>query len=198
MKSIGLFFGSFNPVHIGHLILANAIVENSDLAELWFVVSPQNPFKKKENLLGERHRLDMVARALTHYPKMRASDIEFSLPKPNYTINTLAYLEEKYPGYLFSIIVGEDNLCGIHRWKNAEKLIEKYRILVYPRKYTHEDREMNIYFLEHENVTKIQAPKIEISSTHIREMIKLGKNIRPLLPPEVYAYLEGSPLYKSQ
>ena len=135
MKKIGLFFGSFNPIHIGHLILANYILENSDMDELWFVVSPQNPFKDKKSLLADHNRLDMVQLAVKNYPKMRASNVEFSLPKPSYTIDTLTYLKEKYPNYSFALIMGEDNLDSLPKWKNAEKLMSDYQIIVYPRTF---------------------------------------------------------------
>ena len=194
MKKVGLFFGSFNPIHIGHLILANYILENSDMAELWFVVSPQNPFKDKKTLLKDHNRLDMVQLSVKTYPKMRASNVEFSLPKPSYTIDTLTYLKEKYPDHSFALIMGEDNLKGLPKWKNAEKLIENHQIIVYPRIFEGE-RQDNEY-LKHENISMINAPIIELSATEIRNMIKNGKNVRPMLPPEVYEYLDGSNFYK--
>ena len=187
MKKIGLFFGSFNPIHIGHLILANYILEKSDMEELWFVVSPQNPFKDKNSLLKDHNRLD--------YPKMRASDVEFSLPKPSYTIDTLTYLHEKYPNYQFSLIMGEDNLAGLHKWKNAEVLIKNHQIIVYPRLFEGEKKN-NDYTSESENIILINAPIIELSATDIRNMIKENKNVRPMLPPEVFEYLDGSNFYK--
>ena len=193
-KNIGLFFGSFNPVHIGHLILANYILENSDMDELWFVVSPQNPFKEKKSLLSDYNRLDMVELAIKEYPKMRASNVEFSLPQPSYTIDTLTYLHEKYPEMTFCLIMGEDNLKSLHKWKNYEKLINNYQIIVYPRHYSDEKGESD--YLQHENITLIDAPIIELSATEIRRMIKESKNVRPMLPPEVYEYLEGSNFYK--
>ena len=194
MKKVGLFFGSFNPIHIGHLILANYILENSDMAELWFVVSPQNPFKDKKTLLNDHNRLDMVQLSVKNYPKMRASNVEFSLPKPSYTIDTLTYLKEKYPDHSFALIMGEDNLKGLPKWKNADKLIENHQIIVYPRIFEGE-RQDNEY-LKHENISMINAPIIELSATEIRNMIKNGKNVRPMLPPEVYEYLDGSNFYK--
>jgi len=194
MKKVGLFFGSFNPIHIGHLILANYILENSDMAELWFVVSPQNPFKDKKTLLSDHNRLDMVQLAVKNYPKMRVSNVEFSLPKPSYTIDTLTYLKEKYPDHSFALIMGEDNLKGLPKWKNSDKLIEDYQIIVYPRLFEGEKQEKE--YLKHENVTMINAPIIELSATEIRNMIKNGKNVRPMLPPEVFEYLDGSNFYK--
>ena len=193
MKKIGLFFGSFNPIHIGHLILANYILENSDMEELWFVVSPQNPFKDKKSLLKDNNRLDMVQLALKNYPKMRVSNVEFSLPKPSYTIDTLTYLHEKYPEVSFALIMGEDNLKGLKKWKNSETLVNNHQIIIYPRIST-EQNSADIYV--HENISKIDAPIIELSATKIREMIKEGKNVRPMLPPEVFEYLDGSSFYK--
>ena len=194
MKKVGLFFGSFNPIHIGHLILANYILENSDMAELWFVVSPQNPFKDKKTLLKDHNRLDMVQLSVKNYPKMRASNVEFSLPKPSYTIDTLTYLKEKYPDHSFALIMGEDNLKGLPKWKNAEKLIENHQIIVYPRIFEGEKQDNE--YLKHDNISMINAPIIELSATEIRNMIKNGKNVRPMLPPEVYEYLDGSNFYK--
>ncbi len=193
-KKVGLFFGSFNPIHIGHLILANYILENSDMEELWFVVSPQNPFKDKKSLLNDHNRLDMVQLALKNYPKMRASNVEFSLPKPSYTIDTLTYLQEKYQDHSFSLIMGEDNLVNLSKWKNSEMLVKNYHIIVYPRLHDQKASEENVP--THENVSLIKAPVIELSATEIRKMIKDGKNVRPMLPPEVFEYLDGSAFYK--
>ena len=194
-KKVGLFFGSFNPIHIGHLILANHIVENSSLEELWFVVSPHNPFKEKKSLLADHHRLDMVERAIESYPKMRASNVEFSLPKPSYTIDTLIYLKEKHPDLDFTLIMGEDNLYSLKKWKNSELLLSQYPILVYPRLV---DKELPPHGLEnHPTIEKVNAPIIEISATQIRNMIRNNQNVRPLLPPEVFAYLDGSSFYQS-
>ena len=193
MKKVGLFFGSFNPIHIGHLILANYILENSDMNELWFVVSPQNPLKDKKSLLNDRTRLDMVERAITHYPGMRASNIEFSLPKPSYTIDTIAYLKEKHPEYTFALIMGEDNLESLPKWKNFETLINQNQIIVYPRLYKKETSSTPI---EHDNISLINAPVIELSATEIRRMIKENRNVRPMLPPEVFEFIDGSSIYK--
>lgn len=190
----GLFFGSFNPIHIGHLILANYILEHTDMDELWFVVSPQNPFKEKKSLLQDHNRLDMVERAIRNYPKMRASNIEFSLPQPSYTIDTLTYLKEKYPNHHFCLIMGEDNLKSLGKWKNAEQLIERYQIIVYPRLF--EEGVDRSSYIQHENITLVKAPVIELSATEIRNMIKENKNVRPMLPPEVFEYLDGSSFYK--
>lgn len=198
MKKIGLFFGSFNPIHIGHLILANYILEHSDMQELWFVVSPQNPFKDKKSLLKDHNRLDMVQLAIKNYPKMRASNVEFSLPTPSYTIDTLTYLQEKHPDYSFSLIMGEDNLKSLHKWKNYELLLKNHQIIVYPRILGEDiSTPLNVTELKnHENIHQIDAPIIELSATEIRDMIKSGKNVRPMLPPEVFEYLDGSSFYK--
>ncbi len=200
-KKIGLFFGSFNPIHIGHLILGNYILENSDMEELWFVVSPQNPFKDKKSLLKDHNRLDMVQLAIRNYPKMRASNVEFSLPTPSYTIDTLTHLTEKYPDYSFSLIMGEDNLGSLPKWKNYELLLERYHIIVYPRIFGEEKNDevfesLRLTIAQHENISLITAPIIELSATEIRNMIKEGKNVRPMLPPEVFDYLDGSSFYK--
>ena len=196
MSKIGLFFGSFNPIHIGHLILANFILEKSDMDQVWFVVSPQNPFKEKKSLLKDYHRLDMVNLALKNYPKMRASNVEFSMPKPSYTTDTLAYLKEKYPENSFALIMGEDNLKSLHKWKNSENLIENNQIIVYPRKLEAENSEEKNPFLDHKNISLIDAPIIELSATEIRNMIKAKQNVRPMLPPEVFEFLDGSSFYK--
>lgn len=194
MKKIGLFFGSFNPIHIGHMILANYILENSDMDELWFVVSPQNPFKEKKSLLKDHSRLDMVQLAVKNYPKMRASNVEFSLPQPSYTIDTLTYLHEKYLDFSFALIMGEDNLESLGKWKNSETLIKNHQIIVYPRIFDGEKKDSE--YLQHENIHLIKAPIIELSATEIRTMIREGKNVRPMLPPEVFEYLDGSSFYK--
>ncbi len=188
----GLFFGSFNPIHIGHLILANYILENSDMEELWFVVSPHNPFKEKKSLLNDHNRLEMVNLAVKNYPKMRSSNVEFGLPHPSYTIDTLAYLKEKYPNHIFSVIMGEDNLKSLPKWKNYETLIKNHQIIVYPR-LSEGKAEL---VLKHENIHLVHAPVIELSATQIRAMIKENKNVRPMLPPEVFDYLDGSSFYR--
>lgn len=193
MKKIGLFFGSFNPIHIGHLILGNYFLENTDMEELWFVVSPQNPFKEKKTLLNDHNRLDMVQLAVKNYPRMRASNVEFSLPQPSYTIDTLTYLKEKYPDHSFALIMGEDNLASLPKWKNADKIINNHQIIVYPRAFKEKNSQD---YPVHENITLVPAPVIELSATEIRRMIKEGKNVRPMLPPEVFEYLDGSSFYK--
>ncbi|MDR2121498.1 MAG: nicotinate-nucleotide adenylyltransferase [Flavobacteriaceae bacterium] len=190
----GLFFGSFNPIHIGHLIIANFIVENSDLNKIWFVVTPQNPFKSKTSLLANHHRLEMVNLAIADYPKFQASNIEFSLPKPHYTIDTLVVLKEKYPQHEFVLLMGEDNLKSFHKWKNYEEILKYHQILVYPRIEKTSQKEETVVL--YPNIIKVEAPIVEISATTIRRMIKENKNIRPMLPPEVFNYIDGSNLYK--
>lgn len=178
--------------------MANYILEHSDMQELWFVVSPQNPFKEKKSLLNDHNRLDMVQLAIKNYPKMRASNVEFSLPTPSYTIDTLTYLQEKHPDYSFSLIMGEDNLKSLHKWKNYELLLKNHQIIVYPRILGEDiSTPLNVTELKnHENIHQIDAPIIELSATEIRNMIKEGKNTRPMLPPEVFEYLDGSSFYK--
>lgn len=192
MKKIGLFFGSFNPIHIGHIILANHIAENTDINEVWFVVTPLNPFKEKKNLLDNYSRLEMVEIALKKYDKLNASDIEFHLPQPNYTINTLIHLEEKYKNIQFCLIMGEDNLKNFHKWKNYEVLLERYPILVYPRI---SEGEVPDEFKQHSQIHYTKAPIIEISATFIREQLKAGKNVSPLLDPDVWKHIDQKGFY---
>ncbi|GJH40667.1 putative nicotinate-nucleotide adenylyltransferase [Capnocytophaga sp. HP1101] len=191
-KQIGLFFGSFNPIHIGHLIIANHLVEHSAMDELWFVVTPQNPFKEKQSLLDNHLRLEMVNLAIEEYPKLRASNIEFQLPQPNYTVNTLAYLEEKYPNTNFALIMGEDNLKSFHKWKNYEHILANYAIYVYPRISEETAPEV---LVQHPHITRITAPIIELSATFIREELKAKRNVRPLLPEKVWQYIDKLGLY---
>ena len=190
---IGLFFGTFNPVHNGHLAIANHMAEFSDLDQVWFVVTPQSPFKKKSTLLSNNHRYQMIDRALEHYPKLRVSDIEFGLSKPNYTINTLLYLEEKYPDLMFALIMGEDNLKSFHKWKNYESILERHHIYVYPRITK---KGSVTPFDKHPKIHHVNAPIMELSSTFIRKAIKQRRNVRPLLPENVWNYLDEMNFYK--
>lgn len=191
-KKTGLFFGSFNPIHVGHLILAQDILNEQNLDEVWFVVSPQNPLKTKNSLLSEHHRLSMVREAIADNPKFRASDIEFHLTQPSYTIHTLLHLKEKYPGKIFHLIMGEDNLSNLHKWKNFEEIINNYKILVYPRIHS-DDGSTRI---KHPNILITKAPVIEISSSKIREDIRNGKEVRYFLTEPVYQYLTEMHFYK--
>lgn len=186
---IGLYFGSFNPIHIGHLIIANHILNETDLDKVWFVVSPQNPFKPSDSLLNEYDRFHLVQKALGDDLRLRASDIEFSLPKPSYTIHTLAYLAEKYPSYQFSIIMGSDSFGNIDRWKNGELIKRDYPIYVYRRPgFEVETSSSNIILLD--------APLLQISATHIREAIATGKSIKYLVPAEVEEEIKTMGFYK--
>lgn len=184
-KKIGLYFGSFNPIHNGHLILAEQILCNSDLEMIWFVVSPQNPFKERNTLLDNRARFFLVQKAIEDNDKFRASDIEFSLSIPSYTIDTLTYLQEKFPDKEFTIIMGEDNLKNFHKWKNYQAILDYYRVFVYPRPNCEESE-----FLKLKNVIKINAPMIEISSSLIRSNIKEKKSIKYLVPEKVKEEIE--------
>ena len=186
---IGLYFGSFNPVHVGHLIVANHIVEHTEIDKIWFVVSPHNPLKEEHSLLNEHNRLHLIELAIEDNPKFRASSVEFSLPKPSYTIDTLTYLSEKFPLEKFSIIVGSDSFQNIHRWKNFELLISNYSFIVYNRpgfeiKETHGA-----------DITIMSAPLLDISSTYIRDQIKTKKSVRYLLPESVYRYVKENRYY---
>ncbi|WP_297088427.1 nicotinate (nicotinamide) nucleotide adenylyltransferase [uncultured Draconibacterium sp.] len=189
---VGLYFGSYNPIHIGHLAIANYIVEYTNINQLWFVVSPQNPHKKKNNLLADYHRLEMVHRAVDGDDRFRASNIEFSLPKPSYTVDTLTYLKEKHPNYHFKILMGSDNLENFHKWKNFETIVEDYGIIVYPRPgFNPAKVKVN------KNITIAkEAPLMEISSSFIRRAIKEGKDIRHFVPQKSWEYLEEMNFYR--
>ena len=178
----GLYFGSFNPIHIGHLAIANFMVEFSDLEQLWFMVSPQNPLKDKQSLLQDYHRLEMVRLAVEEDDRFRASDIEFRLPKPSYTIDTRAYLEEKYPGREFQLIMGGDGLRTFHKWKHAELIVQKYHRLIYPRPGTDPEAASRL-----SNATVVDAPMMDISSSFIRKAIRQGKDVRHLVPARANA-----------
>ncbi len=188
---VGLFFGSFNPIHVGHLILANHIVENTDLNQVWFVVSPHNPLKEKKTLLADNHRYAMVEIALEGNDKLRASNIEFGLPQPNYTVVTLAKLKEKYPQHSFALIMGEDNFQAIDKWYNYEQILDNYPIIVYPR------NEKSTTTTNYPTVTFLQdVPLMNISSTYIRNAIKSNKSVKYVLTNEVLKYIEEMNFYK--
>ena len=187
----GLYFGSFNPIHIGHMAIANFMIEYSDLDQLWFVVSPQNPLKVKNSLLQDYHRLEMVRLAIEEDDRFRASDIEFRLPRPSYTIDTLTYLEEKHPGMEFQLIMGADGLKTFHKWKHAELIAEKYHRLIYPRPGTAQGT-----LPELRNATLVEAPLMEISSSFIRKAIREGKDVRHLMPARAYHYMREMHFYE--
>lgn len=190
--NIGLYFGSFNPVHIGHLAIANYMVEYSDIDELWFVISPHNPLKKKSTLLNDQARFNLVYEAIKDDNRFRAVDVEFHMPQPSYTIDTLTYLEEKYPGRSFSIIMGSDGLRTFHKWKNFDVLIKNYVRYVYPR--FGEDLG---YIKSHENIRIVEAPRFEISSSFIRSAIKEKHDVRHFLPKEVFELIDKAGYYSS-
>ncbi len=188
---IGLFFGSFNPVHIGHMIIANHMVEYTDLSQVWMVVSPHNPLKEKTSLARDSDRLHLVRLAIGDNPKIRVSNVEFSLPVPSYTIDTLTYLREKYPKKQFSLIMGGDNLESIEKWKNYEVLLSDYDIYIYQRPGFENNK-----YADNPRITIVDAPMLDISATFIRNAIKSGKSVRYLVPDEVFEYLENSVLYR--
>ena len=190
---VGLYFGTFNPIHVGHLIIANHMAEFSGLDQIWMVVTPHNPLKKKATLLDDYLRLHLVFLATEDFPKIKPSDIEFRLPQPNYTTHTLAHLQDKYPAHEFALIMGEDNLKSLHKWKNYESILQNHEIYVYPRISFEPD---NPEFANHPNIHFIDAPVVEISSTFIRESIKNKKNMGPMLPAKVWTYIDDNLLYR--
>ncbi|HLW15204.1 MAG TPA: nicotinate (nicotinamide) nucleotide adenylyltransferase [Flavobacteriaceae bacterium] len=205
-RQVGLYFGTFNPIHVGHVIIANHLVEYSDLDEIWFVVTPMSPHKTKDRILDNIDRYDMVKIAIEDYEKLHVSDIEFHLPKPNYTVTTLVHLEERHPNTHFSLIMGEDNLKSLHRWHNFETIIANYTILVYPR-IAHGEIDESIAknvlkvpqpqgFKEFEaNIQFVEAPIIELSSSFIRNAIKEGKNVLPMLDKNVWEWIDKNQFY---
>mgnify|MGYP000990914450 CR=1 FL=1 len=188
---IGLFFGSFNPVHVGHLIIANFMSTQTDLDKVWLVVSPQNPLKPKKTLARDYDRLHLVQLGIGDNPKIQASNVEFDLPKPSYTIDTLAFLKEKYPDRSFALIMGGDNLASLHLWKNYEQILAGYDIYVYKRP-AYEVGEL----AAHPRVRICEAPLLDISATYIRECLRTGKSVRYLVPDAVWEYLESGNLYR--
>lgn len=202
---IGLYFGTFNPIHVGHLVIANYMAEFTSLDQVWMVVTPQNPLKQKSSLLADYHRLALVKVAVEDNPKLRASDIEFQLPQPSYTSTTLAYLKEKYPNDEFCLIMGEDNLRTFHKWYNHEQLLENYAFYIYPRSLTIQEeaevleigvRTENGFHL-HPNIHLCEdAPVMKVSSSFIRSAIKQGKDVRYLLTEPVYKYIDEMNFYK--
>jgi nicotinate-nucleotide adenylyltransferase len=188
---VGLFFGSFNPVHIGHMALANYMLCFTDMQQLWFVVSPQNPLKAKSGLLDQNQRLVLVNAAIDDYPNMRSSNIEFSLSQPSYTIHTLVHLQEKYPEHRFSLILGQDNLQTFHKWKNYEEILRGFQIYIYPRPNCERTE-----FDSHPHVHFTDAPRMDISSTFIRNAIKEKKDVRFFLPQKVWEEIDLMNFYK--
>lgn len=188
---IGLFFGSFNPVHIGHMALANYMLSFTDMQKVWLVVSPQNPLKSKSQLLDQHQRLALVNIAIDDHPHIRASNIEFNLPQPSYTIHTLAHLQEKYPEHSFSLIMGQDNLQSFHKWKNYEEILNKYHIYVYPRPGCESSA-----FESHPHVHMTNAPRMDISATFIRTALKEKKDIRFFLPGKVWEEIDSMNFYR--
>lgn len=188
---IGLFFGSFNPVHIGHMALANYMLSFTNMDQVWLVVSPHNPLKQKKDLLHQNDRLHLVELAIDGHSKIRSSNIEFGLSQPSYTVNTLAYLKEKFPQHTFSIIMGQDNLQTLHKWKNAEVLLNNHHVYVYPRPGSAEGQ-----YDHHPHVHLTEAPLIEISATFIRNAIKEKKDVSFFMPPKVWQYIDEMNFYR--
>lgn len=191
MHKTGLYFGSFNPIHIGHLIIAEYMIEHSDLQELWFVVSPCNPLKKKSSLLDDRQRLYMVNLAIEDDARFKASDVEFSLSQPSYTCHTLAHLADKFPNREFALIMGEDNLQTIDKWLNYQWILDNYDLYVYPRPKC----DAGVY-RGLPRVHFVDAPQVELSSTHIRESIRRRQAVRYMLPSKVFEYIDEMNFYK--
>lgn len=188
---VGLFFGSFNPIHCGHLIIAGYFAEYTDLNQVWLVVSPHNPHKLKQTLLQDHHRLAIVKTAIGENRKIKASDIEFKLPKPSYTINTLSHLHDKFPEHEFVLILGSDNLNTFHKWKNFEQILEHHELYVYPRKGADGGS-----LISHPKVKLVEAPQMELSSTFIREAIKNRKDVRYMMPESAWNYIEEMNFYR--
>lgn len=187
----GLFFGSFNPIHSGHMIIASWMAEYTDLEQVWLVLSPQNPLKPAASLLNDYQRFQMVELAIGDYKKLKASKVEFTLPRPSYTIQTLVYLKEQYADREFALIMGSDNLQTLHKWKNYDVILENYAIYIYPRPGFDGGQ-----LKDHPNIRFTQAPLMEISSTKIRESIKAGKDLRYMMPSAVYAYIDEMNFYR--
>lgn len=188
---IGLYFGTFNPIHYGHLAIANIMANDTDLDKVWFVVSPQNPFKIKDDLVHEFDRYEMVRLSILENFKLEVSDFEFNLPKPSYTVDTLTYLREKYPQHNFSLIIGEDNLSHFHKWKNYEQILAHHKLLVYPRNSSKKSE-----LESHPQVEMVKAPLLDISATYIRNAVKEGRSIQYLIPEEAIEYIKSKDLYQ--
>jgi nicotinate-nucleotide adenylyltransferase len=195
MQKVGLFFGTFNPIHIGHLALASYICDATELQEVWFVVTPQNPFKQKDNLLDDRQRLHMVNIAIEDNPKFKSSDIEFNLPKPSYTVHTLAYLREKFSDKQFSLIIGQDNLRTFHKWYNHDEIISNHSIICYPRVKQSDNEPLEYQYKGHPNISLVDAPVLNLSASFIRECIQKSIDTQYFLPLKVYQYLSQMQFY---
>ena len=199
--NIGLYFGTYNPIHVGHLIIANYMVNYNELDQVWLVVSPQNPLKNKNSLLEDYHRLALVRIAVENNNKLNASNIEFDLPKPSYTIDTLTYIQEKYSEHSFSLIMGEDNLRTFHKWKNYEEILKNHSIYVYPRALTAQEKleqnhSLDNQFKNHLNIIFCDAPVMKVSSSFIRTAIKEKKDVQYLLSESVYSYVKEMHFYE--
>ena len=194
---IGLFFGTFNPIHVGHLIIANHMAQHPDLDQVWLVVTPQNPLKAKESLLADHIRLDMAREAVMDYPRLNVSDLEFQLPKPNYTISTLTHFCEKYPQHTFSLLLGEDNLRNFHKWFNWEQILAKHCLYVYPRALTPGELNNEQPIAEHPNIIMVpDVPVLGVSSSKIRALLADKKDCSFLLTDKVLRYIEERGLYQ--
>ena len=189
---IGLFFGSFNPIHIGHLVIADVMAHHTDLDQVWFVVSPQNPFKSSKSLLHEFDRLRMVELAVAENYQFRAIDVEFNMPKPSYTVDTMTYLTEKHPDHEFVLIIGEDNLVHFHKWKNHQVILDHYGLYVYPRPNVNTDK----IRVRHDNIKYVESPMLDISATFIRDSIKNNRSVQYLLPEPVVGYIAAKHFYE--
>lgn len=187
---VALYFGSFNPIHIGHLIIANHIINETDVDQLWFVVSPQNPLKESSSLLNEHQRLHLVRLAIEGEAKFQVSNIEFGMPRPSYTIDTLTFLEEKHPTYEFAVVMGGDSFQNVTKWKNYKTLLEKYNLLIYKRPGFKIDETLS------DKITILDAPLLEISSTHVRKLIKAKKSFRFLITDPVLEEIEAGGYYR--
>lgn len=202
-KKVGLYFGTFNPIHVGHLIIANHMAANTELDEVWLVVTPQNPLKSKSGLLADYHRMALVRVAIDDNDRLRASDVEFGMPKPTYTVDTLAYLVDTHPDIHFSLIMGEDNLRTLHKWKNHEVILEHHKIFVYPRVLTEQEKadlkghRTTPAIAKHPHVVKVDAPVMRVSASFVRRSIQSGHSVRYLLTEPVRKYVEEMHFYKS-
>lgn len=192
-KKIGLFFGTFNPIHIGHIIMGNHIAEFGPVDEVWFVITPQSPFKQKASLLQNYHRFELAFRATEDFPKLKPSKIEFDMPQPNYTSKTLEKLLEKYPDYEFHLIMGEDNLAGFKKWKNYEYILEHHYVIICPRIH---QKDISFDLKKHPKIQFIDTPIVEISASFIRKGVENEQNVKPLLPNKVWQYIDEMNFYR--